>query len=264
MSDYILVLDEGTTSTRAMLFASDGVFVASAQKELTQHYPQAGWVEHDAGEIWDKTLECALDVVSKAGGAAAIAAIGITNQRETVVAWDTSTGEPLTRAIVWQDRRTEPFCAELRAAGKEAEVQAAPEDQGVIKAQELRDLRAARDDLERGDNSDAVRDQMDALDSLNEGAESLAQQMENGQGQQNAQGNRRGDGRPGNNLEEDPFDRPRGGTNEAMDGQRLGPEHLRSKAERARELMRELRDRAAQPSRPQLELDYLDRLMERF
>ena len=124
MSDYILVLDEGTTSTRAMLFASDGVFVASAQKELTQHYPQAGWVEHDAGEIWDKTLECALDVISKAGGAAAIAAIGITNQRETVVAWDTSTGEPLTRAIVWQDRRTEPFCAELRVAGKEAEVQA--------------------------------------------------------------------------------------------------------------------------------------------
>ncbi len=124
MSDYILVLDEGTTSTRAMLFGSDGVFVASAQKELTQHYPQAGWVEHDAGEIWDKTLECALDVISKAGGAAAIAAIGITNQRETVVAWDTSTGEPLTRAVVWQDRRTEPFCAELRVAGKEAEVQA--------------------------------------------------------------------------------------------------------------------------------------------
>ncbi|MEM1163205.1 MAG: DUF4175 family protein, partial [Pseudomonadota bacterium] len=128
----------------------------------------------------------------------------------------------------------------------------------------VRSMGRARDDLERGDNSDAVRDQMDALDSLNEGAESLAQQMENGQGQQNAQGNRRGDGRPGNNLEEDPFDRPRGGTNEAMDGQRLGPEHLRSKAERARELMRELRDRAAQPSRPQLELDYLDRLMERF
>ena len=125
MSDYILVLDEGTTSTRAMLFASDGVFVASAQKELTQYYPEAGWVEHDAGEIWDKTLECALEVIPKAGGAAMIAGIGITNQRETVVAWDKTTGEPLTRAIVWQDRRTEPFCAELRAAGKEPEVQAA-------------------------------------------------------------------------------------------------------------------------------------------
>jgi len=123
MSDYILVLDEGTTSTRAMLFASDGVLIASAQQELTQHYPQSGWVEHDAAEIWDKTLECALEIIPRAGGAAMIAAIGITNQRETVVAWDTVSGEPLTRAIVWQDRRTEPFCAELRAAGHETEVQ---------------------------------------------------------------------------------------------------------------------------------------------
>ncbi len=123
MSDYILVLDEGTTSTRAMLFASDGVLVASEQAELTQHYPQAGWVEHDAGEIWDKTLACANAVIPKAGGAAMIAAIGITNQRETVVAWDKVSGEPLTRAIVWQDRRTEPFCAELRDGGHEADVQ---------------------------------------------------------------------------------------------------------------------------------------------
>ncbi|MFL0357511.1 glycerol kinase GlpK [Erythrobacter sp. GH1-10] len=123
MSDYILVLDEGTTSTRAMLFASDGVLVASAQKELTQHYPKSGWVEHDAGEIWEKTLACALEVIPKAGGAAMIAGIGITNQRETVVAWDKVTGEPLTRAIVWQDRRTEPFCSELRQSGHEAEVQ---------------------------------------------------------------------------------------------------------------------------------------------
>ncbi|MEM8725381.1 MAG: FGGY family carbohydrate kinase, partial [Pseudomonadota bacterium] len=123
MSDYILVLDEGTTSTRAMLFASDGVLAASAQKELTQHYPQSGWVEHDAAEIWDKTLECALEVIPKAGGAAMIAGIGITNQRETVVAWDKVSGEPLTRAIVWQDRRTEPLCAELREAGHEADVQ---------------------------------------------------------------------------------------------------------------------------------------------
>jgi glycerol kinase len=123
MSDYILVLDEGTTSTRAMLFASDGVLVASAQEPLTQHYPQAGWVEHDPREIWDKTLACAQNIVPKAGGAAMIAAIGITNQRETVVAWDRTTGEPLTNAIVWQDRRTEPFCAELREAGHEAGVQ---------------------------------------------------------------------------------------------------------------------------------------------
>lgn len=123
MADYILVLDEGTTSTRAMLFASDGVLVASAQAPLTQHYPQSGWVEHDPCEIWAKTLACALEVMPKAGGAASIAAIGITNQRETVVAWDRSTGEPLTNAIVWQDRRTEPFCAALREAGHEPGVQ---------------------------------------------------------------------------------------------------------------------------------------------
>ncbi len=123
MSDYILVLDEGTTSTRAMLFASDGVLVGQAQEPLTQHYPQSGWVEHDPREIWDKTLACAKAVMPKAGGAASIAAIGITNQRETVVAWDRATGEPLTNAIVWQDRRTEPFCIALREAGHEAGVQ---------------------------------------------------------------------------------------------------------------------------------------------
>lgn len=124
MSDYILVLDEGTTSTRAMLFASDGVFVASAQEEIIQYYPQAGWVEHDANEIWQKTLKCALEIIPKAGGAAMIAGIGITNQRETVVAWDKETGEPLTRAIVWQDRRSEPLCSEMRNAGHEPRVQA--------------------------------------------------------------------------------------------------------------------------------------------
>ena len=124
MADYILVLDEGTTSTRAMLFASDGVLVASAQEEITQHYPQDGWVEHDADEIWKKTLACANAVIPKAGGGALIAGIGITNQRETVVAWDKETGAPLTRAIVWQDRRTAPFCEELREAGREPEVQA--------------------------------------------------------------------------------------------------------------------------------------------
>ncbi|MEL6878371.1 MAG: FGGY family carbohydrate kinase, partial [Pseudomonadota bacterium] len=124
MSDYILVLDEGTTSTRAMLFDAAGAFHGSAQEELTQHYPQAGWVEHDATEIWDKTLGCARAVIEKAGGAEKIACIGITNQRETVVAWDKNSGEPLARAIVWQDRRTEPFCIDLRAAGHEKDVQA--------------------------------------------------------------------------------------------------------------------------------------------
>ncbi|GAA4050941.1 glycerol kinase GlpK [Parerythrobacter jejuensis] len=123
MSDLILVLDEGTTSTRAMVFGLDGRMHDVAQAELTQHYPKPGWVEHDAGEIWDRTLACAREVTEKAG-VDRIAAIGITNQRETVVAWDKSTLEPLSRAIVWQDRRTADFCEELREAGHEAEVQA--------------------------------------------------------------------------------------------------------------------------------------------
>ena len=123
MSDYILVLDEGTTSTRAMLFGIDGKLHHVAQQELEQHYPQPGWVEHDAAEIWDKTLHCAREVARKAGGAERISCIGITNQRETVVAWDKTTGEPLCRAIVWQDRRTAEYCGELRNAGHEAEVQ---------------------------------------------------------------------------------------------------------------------------------------------
>ena len=125
IGDQIMVLDAGTTSTRAMLFEPDGKLRGMAQQELTQYYPRAGWVEHDAGEIWDKTLACARQVVSQAGGADRIAAIGITNQRETVVAWDRSTGEPLHRALVWQDRRTADVCDGLRAAGQEPVVQAA-------------------------------------------------------------------------------------------------------------------------------------------
>ncbi|MGY6550381.1 MAG: glycerol kinase GlpK [Erythrobacter sp.] len=123
MQDYILVLDEGTTSTRAMLFAPDGGCAGTCARELTQYYPQAGWVEHDPREIWQRTFDCAAEMIAQAGGAANIAAIGITNQRETVVAWDKASGEPLTRAIVWQDRRTEPLCAALRDAGHEDAVQ---------------------------------------------------------------------------------------------------------------------------------------------
>ena len=119
MSELILVLDEGTTSTRAMLFTATGEPFGMAQRELTQHYPRPGWVEHDAAEIWDNTLACATEMVELAGGAARIAAIGITNQRETVVAWDRRTGEPLARALVWQDRRTADSCETLRAAGHE-------------------------------------------------------------------------------------------------------------------------------------------------
>ncbi|MFM5884274.1 MAG: glycerol kinase [Novosphingobium sp.] len=127
MSDdpLILVLDAGTTSTRAMLLGADGVLRSVAQRELTQFYPQPGWVEHDAAEIWDKTLACARDAVAKGGGIERVAAIGITNQRETVVAWDKASGQPLHHALVWQDRRTADFCAGLKDAGHEAAVQAA-------------------------------------------------------------------------------------------------------------------------------------------
>jgi len=119
----ILVLDEGTTSTRAMLFSPDGQLRGVAQREITQHYPRPGWVEHDASEIWEKTLGCAREMVEQAGGPGSVACIGITNQRETVVAWDRQTGEPLSPAPVWQDRRTANRCIELRDGGHEPFVQ---------------------------------------------------------------------------------------------------------------------------------------------
>jgi glycerol kinase len=124
MGEQILVIDEGTTSTRAMLFGADGACLGTAQQELTQHYPRPGWVEHDAAEIWDKSLACAQEMVKKAGGATQIAAIGITNQRETIVFWNKSTGEPLAPAIVWQDRRTADICRTLKEDGNEPAVQA--------------------------------------------------------------------------------------------------------------------------------------------
>ena len=123
--ELILVLDAGTTSTRALAFDSAGAARAVAQQPLTQHYPRAGWVEHDAGEIWQTTLACAREVVIQSGGADRFAGIGITNQRETVVAWDRPSGEPLHRALVWQDRRTADACMALKSAGHEPAVQAA-------------------------------------------------------------------------------------------------------------------------------------------
>lgn len=122
---FLLVLDEGTTSTRAILYSLTGDVVAAAQADLTQHYPSPGLVEHDAAEIWEKTLHCAREMVARAGGADRIEAIGVTNQRETVVAWDRTTGQPLCRALVWQDRRTENQCRILRDAGHEPAIQAA-------------------------------------------------------------------------------------------------------------------------------------------
>ena len=115
---YVLAIDQGTTSTRAVLFDADGQPRAQAQQELLQHYPLPGWVEHDAEEIWQATLATARAVLAERRLAARdIAAIGITNQRETTVLWERSTGRPIARAIVWQDRRTAARCAELVAAG---------------------------------------------------------------------------------------------------------------------------------------------------
>jgi glycerol kinase len=120
---WVMVLDAGTTSTRAMLYGADGRLGGMAQRGLEQHYPLPGRVEHDPREILDQTLACARAMVAKAGGARHIAAIGITNQRETVVAWDRRSGEAIHRAIVWQDRRTAAFCQDLRAQGHEGAVQ---------------------------------------------------------------------------------------------------------------------------------------------
>ena len=122
MSNLILVIDEGTTSTRVMLFDEQGVIHKMAQKEIKQHYPKAGWVEHDAQEIWEKTLACARQVLSEITEREQVICIGITNQRETVVAWDKKTGTPLCPAIVWQDRRTSSFCEKLGAEGHEEEI----------------------------------------------------------------------------------------------------------------------------------------------
>ncbi len=115
---YLLALDQGTTSSRALVVDHDGKIVAVAQKEFTQIFPQPGWVEHDPKEIWASQIGVAADALSRAGASAKdVAAIGITNQRETTVVWDRKTGEPIHNAIVWQDRRTAPFCDKLRAAG---------------------------------------------------------------------------------------------------------------------------------------------------
>jgi glycerol kinase len=124
MGDTLLVIDEGTTSTRSMLFASDGQCLGLAQQALTQSFPAPGWVEQDAEEIWSLSLECAQAMVAKAGGAGRIAAIGITNQRETIIFWSRRSGRALAPAIVWQDRRTGDMCARLRGEGHEPSLQA--------------------------------------------------------------------------------------------------------------------------------------------
>ncbi len=120
---YILAIDQGTTSSRAIIFDAQMRIKATAQEEFTQHFPQSGWVEHDPSDIWASVASTCRGAIEKAGITASdVAAIGITNQRETTLIWDRKTGEPIHNAIVWQDRRTAPFCEELRKEGFEATI----------------------------------------------------------------------------------------------------------------------------------------------
>jgi glycerol kinase len=123
MPQFILALDQGTTSSRSILFDAAGTPVATAQREFTQHFPRSGWVEHDAEEIWATQAATITEALVRARATPAdVAAIGITNQRETTVLWDRSTGRPIAPAIVWQDRRTAALCQQLQADGLEPEV----------------------------------------------------------------------------------------------------------------------------------------------
>src|SRR5437879_910979 len=115
-SPYVLAIDQGTTSTRAVVYDSTGTQRGSASRELTQHYPRPGWVEHDPEEIWQSVLAVVPQALQLAGAEAGpLAAVGVTNQRETVLLWDRATGKPVTRAVVWQDRRTTEFCRQHHA-----------------------------------------------------------------------------------------------------------------------------------------------------
>ena len=119
-ANYILSIDAGTTGITGLIFNREGRIQGRAYSEFTQHYPQPGWVEHDPNEIWSITQKVIASALQGAHlEAHNLAAIGITNQRETVVMWDRSTGEPVAKAIVWQDRRTAPLCKELKAKGLE-------------------------------------------------------------------------------------------------------------------------------------------------
>ena len=123
MSTRILAIDQGTTSTRAVMFDSKAQALATSQSPLPQIFPRDGWVEHDPEEIWKACVQVCRDVIAKTGGVEGVAAIGITNQRETTVAWDRESGKPAMNAIVWQDRRGAAMCRELQAKGHEALIQ---------------------------------------------------------------------------------------------------------------------------------------------
>ena len=131
----ILAIDQGTTGSTCLVFDAEATLVGRAYREFSQHFPQPGWVEHDAAEIWEVTRAVALEALADAGvPAGGLAAIGITNQRETVCVWDPHTGEPLHRALVWQDRRTAARCDELREQGLEPTIRAAT---GLVLAKSL-------------------------------------------------------------------------------------------------------------------------------
>ncbi len=158
MATYILAIDQGTTSSRAILFDKKLSIVASAQKEFPQHYPASGWVEHEPEDLWTTTLAVCRAAIRKArADASEIAAIGVTNQRETTLIWDRKTGKPIHRAIVWQDRRVADVCAALKEAGHEALVQQRtgllldPYFSGAKAAWILDHVRGARARAEKGE-----------------------------------------------------------------------------------------------------------------
>lgn len=158
MKKYILAIDQGTTSSRAILFNKKGEIVASAQKEFPQYFPKPGWVEQDANEIWLSVLQVYMEVLVKGKiSAAEIAALGITNQRETAIVWDKTTGEPVYHAIVWQSRQTADICKQLKADGKEGMIR---EKTGLLidpyfSATKIKwildNVKGAREKAERGD-----------------------------------------------------------------------------------------------------------------
>lgn len=157
MPGAILVIDQGTTSTRAILFDAAYATVASAQEEFRQIYPEPGWIEHDPEDLWSTTLSTAREALRRAGDDFEVVALGIANQRETVVVWDRASGQPIHNAIVWQDRRTASRCAGLKAAGHEAFVQSRsgllldPYFSATKVAWILDTVPGARDKAKRGD-----------------------------------------------------------------------------------------------------------------
>ena len=158
MTSHVLAIDQGTTSSRAVVFRADMTIAAIAQEELPQHYPAPGWVEHDPEDIWRTVLSTARAALAKAGLTARdIAGIGITNQRETTVVWERATGRPIHRAIVWQDRRTADTCQRLKDAGHEARVSSAtgllldPYFSGTKLGWLLHHVPGARERAERGE-----------------------------------------------------------------------------------------------------------------